>query len=380
MAITTQFLAVALVLAPCALAALLWVRSKSDGEEPDRRINGIAWIAALAAGGSLALGSVAALGYAMITTDFNTDGWPVFRYGIAMGVTMYVSLRVFLYGVGSALHRWACRLAKESVDTFGHRLLGEAFTLGGFLLVFVSIALVVWSPLSSAISTWALVPLAVGIFPVYNTFLLPWFQFFRAPPSSARDLTNAESWLEELRLRRKLPEFRIRVQEGRLVNAFATAGLGAHLVVIGGGLLDRMSHVQLRAVLAHEVAHVEKGHVPRRVLPLMIVGTWLHVLCVLTFATPLFDTDEFVYVLAGSGLAGAFAGLFLAVLPGFFMRKMEFQADRLAVEMLGDGEQLVDALTKLAELNKLPLDTKSWSHPSMQARIDAIRGLAPHTG
>ena len=94
----------------------------------------------------------------------------------------------------------------------------------------------------------------------------------------------------------------------------------------------------------------------------------------------MFDTDELVYVLAGSGLAGAFAGLFLAVLPGFFMRKMEFQADQLAVEMLGDGEQLVDALTKLAELNKLPLDTKSWSHPSMQARIDAIRGLAPQTG
>ena len=379
--ITTQLLAVALVLASCALVALLWVRSKSDGEEPERRVNGIASIAAMAAGGSLALGSVSAVAHAMALTDFNMDAWPpVVRYGIALGVTMYVSLRVLLYGVASALHRWSCRLAKENVDTLGRRLLVEAFALGGFVLAFMSVALVVWSPLSSAIPTWALAPLVVGILPVYNTFLLPWVQFFRAPKSSARDLTNAESWLDELRRRRRLPEFRIRVQEGRLVNAFATAGLGAHLVVIGGGLLDQMSHAQLRAVLAHEVAHVEKAHVPRRVLPLMIAGMWLHVLCVMTFATPLFDTDELVYVLAGSGLAGAFAGLFLAVLPGFFMRKMEFQADQLAVEMLGDGEQLVDALTKLAELNKLPLDTKSWSHPSMQARIDAIRGLAPQTG
>lgn len=378
--ITTQLLAVALVLAPCALVALLWVRSKSDGEEPERRINGIAWVAALAAGGSLSLGSVSAAAYAMAITDFDLDGWPpIVRYGITLGVMMYVLLRVLLYGVASALHQWSCRLAKDTVDTLSHRMIAEAFTLGGFLLVFGSIALVAWSPLSSAIPAWALAPLVVGILPVYNTFLLPWVQFFRAPKSSARDLTNAESWLDELRLRRKLPEFRVRVQEGRLVNAFATAGLGAHLVVIGGGLLDRMSHAQLRAVLAHEVAHVEKGHVPRRVLPLMIVGTWLHVLCVMTFATPLFDTDKLAYVLTASALTGAFAGLFLAALPGFFMRKMEFQADQLAVEMLGDGEQLVDALTKLAELNKLPLDTKSWSHPSMQARIDAIHSLAPHT-
>ena len=121
--ITTQLLAVALVLASCALVALLWVRSKSDGEEPERRVNGIASIAAMAAGGSLALGSVSAVAHAMALTDFNMDAWPpVVRYGIALGVTMYVSLRVLLYGVASALHRWSCRLAKENVDTLGHRL------------------------------------------------------------------------------------------------------------------------------------------------------------------------------------------------------------------------------------------------------------------
>ena len=88
------------------------------------------------------------------------------------------------------------------------------------------------------------------------------------------------------------------------------------------------------------------------------------------------DREGPLSVAAGAALAGAFAGLFVVVLPGFFMRRMEFQADRVAVEMLGDGELLVDALTKLAELNKQPLDARSWSHPTMQARIDAIRALA----
>ena len=165
-------------------------------------------------------------------------------------------------------------------------------------------------------------------------------------------------------------------KKGRLANAFATGGLGAHLVVIGGGLLDRMSASELRAVLAHEIAHVAHGHVPRRILPLIVLGATLHVACLVLFVNPLFDMDEWPFLLAGIASAGASGGLFLIALPGVFMHKMEFQADRLAVELLGEGEPLIAALTKLADLNKHPLDAKSWSHPSTQARLDAIRALA----
>ena len=376
--ITRQLLAVALVLGPCALGTLLWVRSRSGGEEPERRINAIAWTASLVAGASLALGSLSAVGHIFDTVDLGTIPLPyAASFGMTMGLTMYLLLRVFLFGGASLLHRWSCRLPSETVDTLGHRLLAETFTLGGFVLAFVLILSLALAAPSWGLPPWALIPLVVAILPVYNTVLLPWVQFIRAPRLSARDLTRTESWLEELRARRKLPRFQVRVQEGRLANAFATAGLGAHLVVIGGGLLDRLSHPQLCAVLAHEVAHVEKGHVPRRVLPLVIVGTCLHVLCVVTFANPLFATDELVFVICGAALAGAFAAVFLAYLPGFFMRRMEFEADHLAVEMLGDGEQLVDALTKLAEINKLPMDSKGWSHPSMEARIEAIRRIPP---
>ena len=375
-----QLLAAALVMAPCALLTLVWVRSKSDGEEPNRRTNGIAWTASLAAGSSLALGTLAAVelapGIPRLPADL--DGWQRgAAVGAMLGLALYLCMRVFVFGVASALHRWSCRLPREFANTFGHQLLVELCALAGFVLTFVLAMSLAFFTEGSNIAVWALLPLCVAILPLYNTLLLPWIQFLRAPRSSSRDLTDIEAWLDSLRRRRKLPRFRVRVQEGRLANAFATGGLGAHLVVIGGGLLDRMSNSQLCAVLAHEVAHVEKGHVPRLVLPLAIVGTSLHVLCVILFANPLFDKDELLFVLAGAALAGAFAGLFLAMLPGFFMRKMEFQADALAVEMLHDGEQLVDALTRLAEINKQPLDARSWSHPSMQARIDAIRGLTP---
>lgn len=375
-----QLLAVAAALASCALAVLLWVRWKSDGEEPDPRTNGIAWAASFVVGVSLVLGAMAGIINIdqVLDAGFSLDAWQLAVYlGASMGLAMYLLMRVCLLGASSVLHQWSCRLPKETVDSFGHRLVVEIFILGGFVFAFVVImSLAIFT--SSIVPTWALMPLVVAILPLYHTFLLPWVQFFHAPRSTARDLTDTEAWLDRLRLQHELPRFRVRVQEGRVANAFATAGLGAHLVVVGGGLLERMSRSQLHAVLAHEVAHVIKRHVPRLVLPLTIVGTWLHVLCVISFVNPLFDREEPLFVAAGAVLAGTFAGLFLVALPGFFMRRMEFQADRLAVEMLGDGEPLVDALTKLAELNKQPLDAKSWSHPTIQARIDAIRALAPN--
>lgn len=377
-----QLLAVAVALASCALVVLLWVRSKSDGEEPEPRTNGIAWSASFLVGISLVLAAMGGMGQIdlALVPNLGEEGWrlPVFL-GTFMGVAMYLLMRVFLFGASSTLHRWSCRLPKETVDTFGHQLVVEIFMLGGMVAAFVllmSLAILT----APVVPTWALMPVFVAILPLYNTFLMPWVRFYRAPRSTVRDLTAIEAWLDRLRLHHELPRFRVRVQEGRVANAFATAGLGAHLVVIGGGLLERMPHSQLCAVLAHEVAHVVKRHVPRLVLPLTIVGTWLHVLCVISFANPLFDTEELLFVVAGTILAGAFAGLFVIALPGFFMRRMEFQADRLAVEMLGDGEPLVEALTTLAELNRQPLDTRSWSHPTMQARIDAIRALASCAG
>lgn len=376
-----QLLAVAVALVSCALAVLLWIRSKSDGEEPDQRTNTIAWSASFAVGVSLIVGTLVGINQAdhVLNPDFKVERWQLpLVLGVFMGLAMYLLMRVLLFGVSSFLHRWSCRLPKETVDTLGHRLTVEVLVLGGFVFAFVVIAsLAIFT--SSIIPMWVLLPFAVAILPLYHTFLLPWVSFLRAPRWSARDMTQTEAWLDRLRLERELPRFRVRIQEGRIANAFATAGLGAHLVVIGGGLLERMSHSQLCAVLAHEVAHVVKRHVPRLVLPLTILGTWLHVLCVISFANPLFDREGPLFVAAGAALAGAFAGLFIIALPGFFMRRMEFQADRIAVEMLGDGELLVDALTKLAELNKQPLDAKSWSHPTMQARIDAIRALAANT-
>lgn len=372
-------LAVAALLGLAALPVLLWVHSKSNGEEPSRRVNQVAWIAALVLGGGAALGAVKGMSATVWTwIDLPSIEWlSLALVGALVGFTMYVSIWVTLYKLAPAVHRWSCRLPKDHATGWRDKLIVEVSLLLAMVVGFAFVMTLAGAATTVGLPVWAVVPLIAAIIPLYQTFVLPWLMYLHAPRLTSRNIAEVETWLENLRLQHGLSSFHVRIQEGRVANAFATAGLGAHLVVIGGGLLERLSHSQLCAVLAHEVAHVVKRHVPRLVLPLTILGAWLHVLCVISFANPLFDMEEPLFVVAGAALAGAFAGLFLVALPGFFMRKMEFQADRLAVEMLGDGESLVDALTKLAEFNKQPLDARSWSHPTMQARIDAIRALSP---
>ena len=368
-------LAVAASFALVALPVLLWVRSKSNGEEPGHRINQVTWIAALVLGGGAALGAAEGLLTTIWTwIDLPSTGWlSSALLGALMGLTMYVSIWVALYKVAAAAHRWSCRLPPDHAASWRDKLLADACLLLG-IVVGLAFAMVVGrAAMTMGLPAWAVVPLVVAILPLYQTFALPWITYLRAPRLTSRNIAGVEAWLEDLRLERGLPSFHVRIQEGRQANAFATAGLRAHLVVIGGRLLDRLSESELRAVLAHEVAHVERRHVPRIVLPLVVIGLAMHVTFINSFANPLFDRYEVPFIVAAVALVGVSAILFLAVLPGFFMRRMEYEADKLAVEMLGDPIPLVSALNKLADLNKQPLNAKSWSHPPLQARIDTIR-------
>ena len=371
-----QFLAVVPVLA--ALVTLAWVRKRSDGEATGKRLRVAAWIASGVVSGGLALGVFEAFPYALGYLPNPAPGWATYAYfGAVFGTTFYLLMRLVLFGATSSLHRWSCRLPREHEMTPGRHLLVEAAVLAGFVGASMVILTLVFFTGRANLPPWLVLPVAAAIFPLYNSVVVPWVEYSRAPRLSSRDLTDLEAWLDDLRIDRSLPPFAVRVQEGRLANAFAAAGLGPHLVVIGGRLLDRLTHSEVRAVLAHEIAHVELHHVPRRVLPLAVVASMLYLTCVVSLVNPLLDREELPFVLVGVALVGVLAAVFHAMLPGFFMRRMEFEADRLAVQILGDATPLANALTKLTELQGRSLEAKSWFHPPTQARLDAISALGP---
>ena len=301
------------------------------------------------------------------------EGWlGVALNGALVGVLVYVSLRLLVYRLAVLTLRWTLR-ATHKEESLALQLRSTVWETGGFAMAFAMMFLIAnYFEEKGHAHLWLLLPIFGAIIPFYETLVLPWLRFLGAPSLTERDLGDIEEWLKGISTRQKKPSFRIRVQEGDLANAYAIGGLFRHLIVIGGKLIDGMPANQLKAVLAHEIAHVFRRDVPRLLLPMSAVsGTcWLY--CVWHFGSPLFNTNTVSGILAAAGVSGLSALVFMVVIPGYFMRRMEYRADLLAVELLGDGEVLADALRTLAALNGQPIRQGHWSHPSTLNRIRAI--------
>ena len=361
------------LLASVALTYVRW--ASSDRETPRACVLVVAVVASFAT-------CLAVLGLmSVLVAWLAPPGWFEPTYlGMAMagavgGATLYLVVRVIVVELSLCLLHWSLRIPREVERTWGEALTTTSLALAAFTATMALVFVVGHAVSPYGLALW-LVPFFVALFPLYETFLLPWIRYARAPTLKAASLPELERWIEELEARCDLPKFRIRVQTGPFMNAFAIGGLGAHLVVLGNGLVEGLSSAHLRAVVTHEIAHVARRDVPRLLLPLVVVGGTLHAISVVKVSHPLFATLEVWGLAAGTVLAGLFAGTFMVLLPGFFMRRMEFGADRLAAEMLGDGELLAQALERLSEITGQRLDEWSWSHPPLQARITALRSAS----
>ncbi|MCY3812969.1 MAG: M48 family metalloprotease [Gammaproteobacteria bacterium] len=296
--------------------------------------------------------------------------------GAFAGAVLFVAVQLLIFELTATLFHWSCRLPKDVERTWGEFLTTASSSLAVYAavgaLVFAICHAVAPAPYGLVI---CLVPFFVSLLPLYQTCVLPWLQYARAP-TLPENLSELDAWIDEIRIEQDLPRVQIRVQRGSAPTAFAMGGLGTHLVVIGKGLLDGLTTPHLQAIIAHEIAHVARRDVLRRLLPLTIVGGTLHAGSVVAVSHPLFATNEVWGVTGGALAAGLFAAIFMAFLPGFFMRRMEFQADRLAAKLLGNGEPLAQALERLCEISGQRLDQWTWSHPPLQARITALRSAS----
>ena len=351
--------------------SLVYVRWTSRDREVPRAFAIIAMVASFAV-------SLAVLGLLWAAAARQQPGWLEPTYvgmaaaGALAGATIYFVVRVVIAQLTASLWYWSCRIPREIEQTWRVALATTCLALVGCAAAMALIFVIAHAVSPHGLALW-LFPFFVSLFPLYETFVLPWVQYARAPTLKGANLPELDKWIEDLAAQRDLPKLRIRVQNGQFENAFAIGGVGAHLVVLGKGLVDSMSPAHLRAVVAHEIAHVARRDVPRLLLPLVVAAGTLHAIAVVKFSHPLFATHEPWGVASGAILTGLFAGVFMLILPGFFMRRIEFAADRLAAEMLGDGEVLAQALERLGEITGERLDAWSWSHPPLQARIAALR-------
>jgi heat shock protein HtpX len=159
-------------------------------------------------------------------------------------------------------------------------------------------------------------------------------------------------------------------------NAFASPHPARPRVLLSRTLLRHLDREEVAAIFAHEVAHLE--HYAGKRARLASWSMFLFVILGAVIAAACINADRLY--------GAAFAELVwvVAISIGYNRRRRKQQvheghSDVRAAELCGDPEALIRALTKLHALGRVPDRwdrEKSYSHPSLVRRIQAIRNAA----
>jgi len=181
------------------------------------------------------------------------------------------------------------------------------------------------------------------------------------------------------------------VDEGkrsRHTNAYFT-GIGkTRRIVLYDTLLSSHSHQEILSVLAHEIGHWKKKHILKQ-LAFMISTSLILFYFVFRIVAwpPLFGafgmTQTPVY--AGLFIISLYfsaAGFFLSPLGSAVTRHFEREADKMAFELIGTAEPMINALKRLAKDNLSNLHPHPWyvrfyySHPPLTERVEYLQAMA----
>ncbi len=176
-------------------------------------------------------------------------------------------------------------------------------------------------------------------------------------------------------------------------NAYFTGFGRFRKIVLFDTLISQLTESELEAVLAHEIGHYKRGHLPRMLawstLSLLasfaLIG-WLAERPELLLAFGFQANAGFAPVLLLFGLlSGAFT-FWLSPLTHFWSRKHEYEADAYAVAAVGGPSALSGALRKLHEKNLSNLTPHPlfsafhYSHPTLVERERSMnRGFSAST-
>ncbi len=155
-------------------------------------------------------------------------------------------------------------------------------------------------------------------------------------------------------------------------------------ILVTDSLLNLLSEEELKAVMAHEMAHIKYRH---------ILFYVLFLLGYMAISFSLFDLFFYLMALQPSfltllsGQNGFQAGIFYLLLSlpivlsiilyfryimGFFMRNFERQADLYSAKLMGNAEPTIMSLEKIASVSGQSRHHPSWHHFSIAERVEFL--------
>jgi STE24 endopeptidase len=265
------------------------------------------------------------------------------------------------------------------------RVKGLLLTLAlGYPLVVLILKLAAW--LGASWWFWAWVCMAVFqlvLMVVAPVWIMPLFNKFTTLPAGA--LREALLSLGE---RAGFRARDIQVMDGskrsRHSNAFFT-GLGRfRKIVLFDTLVDQLEQDELESVLAHEIGHYKKGHIPKTIA--LSLGASLPVFyLVAVLANEAwflrgfgFSPGDIVPALLLISLLAGLVTFWLSPIFHLLSRRYEYEADAFAANLLQRHQPLIAALRKLSEKNLSNLTPHPfysgfyYSHPTVLEREAAL--------
>ncbi|MFZ9682627.1 MAG: M48 family metallopeptidase, partial [Cephaloticoccus sp.] len=167
-------------------------------------------------------------------------------------------------------------------------------------------------------------------------------------------------------------------------NAFFTGFGRFRRIVLFDTLINQLSTAELEAVLAHEIGHYRRGHIPKMIAVSAVMQLGGFALIAWLAQSPWFNQafgfppGELAPSLLLFGLLSGAVTFWLSPLGNHFSRQHEYEADAFARDAMGGPTAMIGALRKLAQKNLSNLTPHSWfsgfyySHPTTVEREKAL--------
>lgn len=213
--------------------------------------------------------------------------------------------------------------------------------------------------------------------------IMPLFNKFTAlPEGSLRD--RLMKLADKTRFRARSIQVMDGSKRSRHSNAFFTGFGQFRKIVLFDTLIQQLAEPELEAVLAHEIGHFKKKHIPKMLIMSALISLMgFYCLSLLSkqdwfYRAFGFAPGNIASALLLFGLLSGLVTFWFSPIAHWWSRRYEYQADAFAAKTMEEPRSLIAALRKLNEKNLSNLTPHPiysgfyYSHPTLLEREQAL--------